>query len=155
MAFSDNEIVKLIKDFSKYFNEKKIPFVLIEGLAVNLWGRIRTTTDADFIIDQNELDITDFVHYLDNKGYQISSDEFLLGFEEKTNITILSGLFRIDLKGIYNNFARKSIEMAVSIPLFDLEIKIDSPELLIVSKLCYGSEQDFEDAASIFIRLDE
>lgn len=43
--------------------------------------------------------------------------------------------------------------MAVSIPLFDIEIKIDSPELLIISKICYGSEQDFEDAVSIYLRL--
>ena len=155
MAFSDNEIVKLVTNFSIYFNENKIPYVLIGGLAVNLWGRIRTTLDADFIIDQNKLDIDEFVKYLLNKGYQISSEEFLLGFKEKTNITIWSGLFRIDMKGIYNNFAKKTIEMAVTIPLFDLEIKVNSPELLIVSKLCYGSEQDFEDAASIYLRLFE
>lgn len=153
MAFSDNEIVKLVKDFSIYFNEKKISYVLIGGLAVNLWGRIRTTMDADFIIDQHKLNIDDFVEYLSDKGYEISSEEFLIGFKERTNITIWSGFFRIDLKGIYNSFAKKTMEMAVSIPLFDIEIKIDSPELLIVSKICYGSEQDFEDAASIYLRL--
>ncbi len=37
--------------------------------------------------------------------------------------------------------------------VLDLQIKVDSPELLIISKIIYGSEQDFEDAASIYLRL--
>jgi hypothetical protein len=43
--------------------------------------------------------------------------------------------------------------MARKVKLFDLNVNVDSPELLIISKLSYGSEQDFEDAASVFLRL--
>ena len=72
---------------------------------------------------------------------------------ERINIIIWSGTFRIDIKGIYNNFAKKSVEMAHKVKLFNQDINVDCPELLIVSKICYGSEQDFEDAASIYLRL--
>ena len=91
--------------------------------------------------------------YLHQKNYEITLDEVKIGLNERTNITVWSGIFRVDLKGIYNTFAKKSIEMGHKVTLFDLEINVDSPELLIVSKLCYGSEQEFEDAASIFLRL--
>ena len=37
--------------------------------------------------------------------------------------------------------------------VLNLSIKVDSPEFLIISKIIYGSEQDFEDAASIYLRL--
>ncbi|OLS22080.1 MAG: hypothetical protein HeimC3_32680 [Candidatus Heimdallarchaeota archaeon LC_3] len=153
MALKDNKIKSIIVDFVNYFNNNSIPYVLIGGLAVNIWGRIRTTMDADFIIDQSKLDIEEFLAYLQERKYEITSQDMINGLNERINITIWSGIFRVDLKGIYNSFAKKSIEMAHKIKLFNVEVKVDSPELLIISKLCYGSEQDFEDAASIFLRL--
>ena len=153
MALKDNKIKSIIIDFVKYFNDNDIPYVLIGGLAVNIWGRIRTTMDADFIINHSRLNLEHFIDYLQKKKYEISFQEMKTGINEKTNITIWSGIFRVDLKGLYDSFAKKSIEMAHNINLFDLEVKVDSPELLIISKLCYGSEQDFKDAASVYLRL--
>ena len=153
MALKDNKIKSSIIDFVNYFNVNEIPYVLIGGLAVNIWGRIRSTLDVDFIFDQNKTDLDDFYDYLVSKGYILDINDLDLGIKERINITIWSGTFRIDIKGIYNNFAKKSIEMAHKVTLFGVDINVDSPELLIVSKICYGSEQDFEDAASIYLRL--
>lgn len=155
MALNDNTIKRIVVDFVNYFDRNNVSYVLVGGLAVNIWGRIRTTMDADFIFNQSEIDLEDFVTYLQQKKYEIKIDDLKFGLNERTNITIWSGIFRVDLKGIYNTFAKKSIVMGHKIKLFDLKVNVDSPELLILSKLCYGSEQDFEDAASIFLRLKE
>ncbi|MHA2245327.1 MAG: hypothetical protein ACXADY_10210 [Candidatus Hodarchaeales archaeon] len=155
MTQNQEKIKKTLGDFVNYFNNKKIPYVLVGGLAVNFWGRIRSTMDADFIIDDKKLNYNDFISYLQNKGYAITLDDVKRGFLEKSNITIWSNFFRIDFKGIYNNFAKQTIESAITLDILDMQIKVDSPEFLIISKIIYGSEQDFEDAASIYLRLKE
>ena len=153
MALKENKIKNSIIDFVNYFNSNDIPYVLIGGLAVNIWGRIRSTLDVDFIFDHNKTDLGNLFDYLITKGYNLNINDIELGIKERINIIIWSGTFRIDIKGIYNNFAKKSVEMAHKVKLFNQDINVDCPELLIVSKICYGSEQDFEDAASIYLRL--
>jgi len=153
MTQNQEKIVQILSDFVTYFNTRNISYVLVGGLAVNFWGRVRSTMDADFIIDDKKLNYNDFVNYLQSKGYEITIEDLKRGFHEKSNVTIWSGIFRIDFKGIYNNFAKKTIESAKTLNVLDMSIKVDSPEFLIISKIIYGSEQDFEDAASIYLRL--
>ena len=92
MALREPTIKNLIIDFASYFNESHIPYVLVGGLAVNIWGRIHTTTGADFIIDQQKIDIEDFTVYLNKKSYKISVNEIQTVFSDKTTVTIWSGL---------------------------------------------------------------
>jgi len=150
---NQEKIKKILSDFITYLNTKNIPYVLVGGLAVNFWGRVRSTMDADFIIDDKKLNYNDFVNYLQSKGYEITIEDIKRGFQGRSNITIWSDIFRIDFKGIYNNFAKKTIDSAKTLNVLNLSIKVDSPEFLIISKIIYGSEQDFEDAASIYLRL--
>jgi hypothetical protein len=67
MALKDSKIQSVIIDFVQYFNNNEIPYVLIGGLAVNIWGRIRTTMDADFIINHSKLNLEDFIDYLQKR----------------------------------------------------------------------------------------
>jgi len=155
MTQNQEKIVQILSDFVTYLNTNNIPYVLVGGLAVNFWGRVRSTMDADFIIDDKKLNYNDFVNYLHSKGYEITIDAIKRGFTEKSNVTIWSDIFRIDFKGIYNNFAKKTIDSAKTLKVLNMSIKVDSPEFLIISKIIYGSEQDFEDAASIYLRLSQ
>ena len=155
MSQNKGKMVQILSDFVTYFNTKNIPYVLVGGLAVNFWGRVRSTMGADFIIDDKKLNSNDFVNYLNTKGYEITIDDIKRGFHEKSNVTIWSDIFRIDFKGIYNNFAKKSIDSAKTLNVLNMLIRVDSPEFLIISKIIYGSEQDFEDAASIYLRLSQ
>ena len=60
MSLTDNNFVKIIKDLATYFYDYHVPYVLIGGLAVNIWGCIRTTMVADFIFDQNKINLEKF-----------------------------------------------------------------------------------------------
>ena len=153
MSQNKGKMVQILSDFVTYFNTRNIPYALVGGLAVNFWGRVRSTMDADFIIDDKKLNYNDFVSYLHTKGYEITVDDIKRGFHEKSNVTIWSDIFRIDFKGIYNKFAKESIDSAKTLQVLNMSIRVDSPEFLIISKMIYGSEQDFEDAASIYLRL--
>ena len=45
-----------------------------------------------------------------------------------------------------------SINEAVVSSFNDIKLKIDNPESIIVHKLIFGSEQDYEDALAVYIR---
>lgn len=73
------------------------------------------------------------LNFYDRYGYNLTMKDLKLGFQEKINITIWSGIFRIHLKGIYNNFALQSIINSQTVNLFIIDIQIDSPALLIIN----------------------
>jgi len=52
----------VLKYLLELFNERKIPYVLIGGLALGIHGIIRTTQDIDFIVPLNDIQkIEDFL----------------------------------------------------------------------------------------------
>lgn len=143
-----------MKDVVAFLESNQVPYVIVGGIAVILWGRLRTTTDVDLIINHHKLDKDQFYQYINEIGYQLDYDDLVLGFRERSNISIWSGRYRIDLKGIYNRFAQLSLDQAIKIRVTaEFEVQVDRPELLIVSKLIYASEQDFEDTAAIYKKL--
>lgn len=151
-------IISLMKDVIEYFDSKFIPYVIIGGIAVSLLGRPRTTFDIDLIIDHRQLKYDDFYSYLREKEYILSLEDFEEGFSTKGNITIGSGAYTIDLKGIYNKLDRLALEQVIKVKIADdFIININRPELLIVAKLAYAyaSEQDFEDAAATYKKTKE
>ncbi len=147
-------IKKILIDLSNYFSSNKIPYVIVGGIVVNIWGRNRNTNDVDVVVDHGLLDIKEFVTYLHSNGYDVTEYEMEEGFKEKSNITIYYKSFRIDLVGLYRETQRIQIENAITMNIYDKELKIDSPETLIANKLSFGSLVDFEDALSIYVRKD-
>ncbi len=64
-------------------------------------------------------------------------------------------MFRIDLKGVYSKFERQSIEMSKTVSVAGIQCKLDDPSNMIVHKIYFGSEQDYEDAIAVYIRNKE
>ncbi|MHA1353222.1 MAG: hypothetical protein ACTSPP_10595, partial [Candidatus Heimdallarchaeaceae archaeon] len=76
------------------------------------------------------------------------------GFDEQTHCSIFykEGMFRIDIKGVYSALEKESIAKSID-GLYDgISIKIDNPQNIVLFKLKYGSEQDYEDALAVYIR---
>ena len=147
-------IKKILIDLSDYFKLNKIPYVIVGGIVVNIWGRSRNTNDVDIVVDHQELNIQDFVTYLNSHDYDITTYEMETGFKEKSNITIYYKSFRIDLVGLHRASQRTQLKNAITMNIYNNELKIDSPEALIANKLSFGSLVDFEDALSVYIRKD-
>lgn len=156
MSFSDDTVANSIKLICSYLNRNKIRYVIVGGMSVLAWGRIRTTEDIDLIIDHKSLNISDFVQYLEKNNFSVDESDFD-GFKSKDHCTIFykDGMFRIDIIGIYNEDNKISIEESQSFKFQDLTIKIDAPESLIAHKLLFGSQQDYEDALAIFTRIED
>ncbi|MHA1447681.1 MAG: hypothetical protein ACTSSN_13385 [Candidatus Heimdallarchaeaceae archaeon] len=149
-------ISESLKQLVKYFDENNIPYVVVGGVSVFVLGRSRMTMDVDIILDHTKLNREEFVNYLRKNNFDASLDDFI-GFDEESHCTFFykTGMFRIDVKGIYSSLDQESIERAIVGIYNDIKLKISNPVDLILFKLKFGSEQDYEDALAVYIRNKE
>ena len=149
-------ISESLKRLVTYFDTRKIPYVVVGGVSVFILGRSRLTMDIDIILDHTRIDRKDFITYLQKNNFDATLDD-LIGFDEKSHCSFFykKGMFRIDIKGAYSELERESIKMAITGIYNDIKLKIDNPMNLILFKLKYGSEQDYEDALAVYIRNQE
>jgi len=149
-------ISESLKRLVKYFEMNKIPYVVVGGVSVFVLGRSRFTMDVDIILDHTKLDTENFVTYLKENNFDASVNDFE-GFDEKTHCSFFfkTGMFRMDIKGVYSDLDAESISMAINGIYNGIKIKINNPANLILFKLKFGSEQDYEDAISVYIRHKE
>ena len=149
-------ISESLKRLVKYFDENNIPYVVVGGVSVFVLGRSRMTMGVDIILDHTKLNREEFVNYLRKNNFDASLDDFI-GFDEESHCTFFykTGMFRIDIKGIYSSLDQESIERAIVGIYNDIKLKISDPVDLILFKLKFGSEQDYEDALAVYIRNKE
>lgn len=152
----NDPISESLKRLVKYFNSKQIPYVIVGGVSVLVLGRARITMDIDIILDHTKLNRKDFVNFLKKNNFDASLND-LEGLDEKSHCTFFykEGMFRIDIKGVYSNLEQESIDMAIEGIYNDIKLKIDNPVNIVLFKLKFGSEQDYEDALAVFIRNKE
>ena len=145
------EILKLVCEF---LNEEKVVYVVVGGLAVLFYGIPRTTMDIDIIIKMNMGEIKRFVEFLKENDFFADEEDIKAAFEEKSHATIedKSTMVRLDIKGIYSENDRITLERRGKVSFADFVFYVASPEDLIANKLLFGSEQDVKDAEGIYAR---
>jgi len=148
---SMNEILKLTSEF---FNEGKVVYVIVGGLAVLFYGIPRTTMDIDMIIKMNMDEIKRFVGFLKENDFFSEEGDIKTAFAEKSHATIedKTSLIRLDIKGVYSENDRITLERRRKVSLANFEFYVASPEDLIANKLLSGSAQDVKDAEGIYAR---
>lgn len=149
-------IVDILQVITGYFHKKDIPYVIVGGISVLTWGRIRTTEDIDIIVDHTQLNIEDFTRYLKNHEFFAEVEDFQ-GFSEEGHCSILKkgSLFRLDFVGKYSIDKEISLNEAKEVEYQGLTLLMDSPENLIAHKLKFAADFDIEDAIAVLIRVNK
>jgi len=102
----------------------------------------------------DEKEIETFSNYLQNEGFFCDPRDIKYAFEEGSHFTAeeKESLFRLDIIGVNNKRAEKTLKNKNLIEYEDINMYVASPEDTIANKLFFGSEQDIKDAESIYIR---
>ncbi len=147
-------IGEIIKTVAQYLNEHHIPYVVVGGFAVMLYGRPRATADIDIIISIYPEDIHLFVEFLKENGFFADENDMIMAFRERGHCTVedKDTLFRLDIKGVYDEMDRASMERRAKTEFEGVDLYVCSPEDLILSKLRWGREEDIYDALSVYVR---
>jgi hypothetical protein len=146
MSVIDKPLLKLVEGL----NRLNIDYVVVGAIAVIIHGRVRTTMVIDIIINHEQIEVSEFVNTLQSVGFDISIND-MKNLEEQLHVSFFckENMFRIDMKGIYEEKDREAITEAIIVEYKGRQIPIDSPVNLVLNKLIFGSEKDMEDAISV------
>lgn len=136
-----DEIIKLVCSF---LNDNEIDYVIVGGFAVIFYGNPRATMDIDFIIQLTDKDIPMLIKFLQENGFYADECDIHVALKEKSHFTTedKETMFRLDIKGVYNEMDERTLRNKRRVELFNIPIYIASPGDTIVNKLLFGSERD-------------
>lgn len=136
-----------------FLERTNIAYIVVGGIAVSIWVAPRATVDLDFVIGLNEEDLPSFIEKAKREGLIIFDPKPMQFRRMKLFRMFLQGkeaeLLMLDFILTDSDFFRESLKRAVTIPLEGTDIKVASPEDLILLKLLSGRGQDMVDAENI------
>ncbi len=156
MASNGTNFEQFLQDFIKALNKSSIDYVLIGGLAVNYYGRPRSTLDADIIIEKDFVKIRELQKCLIDNNFLVAEDEIIDAVNEGTHCSIFwnkDTLLRLDIKVPTRLLEEEALINKRKTSVFGLNLFIQIPEEIITAKLIYGSDQDHDDAYGMILRL--
>jgi predicted nucleotidyltransferase len=147
-------IQKLIKEIAESLDEERIPYMIIGGQAVLIYGRPRLTRDIDITLG---IDTDDFalVEKTCNKLKLKMLPENPKNFAKETNVLPAekptSGI-RIDFIFSFSPYETQAIKRAKEIIIDNYPVKFASCEDVIIHKMVAARAIDAEDVKSILIK---
>ncbi len=138
----------------KFLNKEEIHYVIVGGITVLYYGNPRTTMDIDIILQLSDGNPKKLVAFMRENDFFVSEADLAVAFGEKSHCTIEDkrSMIRLDLKGVYTEADKLTLERRKEVIWHNEPIYITSPEDLIANKLAFGSEQDIKDAEGIWVR---
>jgi predicted nucleotidyltransferase len=147
-------IEKLIKKVAQKLDEDKIPYMLIGGQAVLIYGRPRLTQDIDITlgIDTDKFQIIENVckklglKILPENPETFANETKVLPAEDSKSKIRLDFIFSFSL------YEAQAIERAKKITIDNYPVKFASCEDVIIHKMVAGRVIDEEDVKSILVK---
>ena len=145
---------ELIKKIAQELDRKGVPYMIIGGQAVLIYGEPRLTRDIDITIALTPDDLSrviDIIRTLNlnllvEDPEQFVKETWVLPAQDPE-----SG-FRVDFIFSWTPFEREAINMARIIEVEGYPVKFASPEAIIVLKIISGRARDYEDIRGILRR---
>ena len=147
-------IEKLIKQIARHLDSLKVPYMIIGGQAVLLYGRPRLTRDIDITlgIDSDKLELVEGLcekmklRILVENPKDFAQETKVLPAEEPNSKV------RIDFIFSFTPYESQAIKNAKRILVDDYQVKFASCEDIIIHKMVAGRAIDEEDVKSILAK---
>lgn len=146
--------LKLIKKIALKLSKQKVPYMVIGGQAVLLYGEPRLTRDIDITlgIGINELNIIrSIVRTLDLKILVGDVEAFVKKTMVFPVIDEKSGI-RVDFIFSFSPYERQAIERSRVIKFGKTEVRFAELEDVVIHKIIAGRARDIEDVKSILLK---
>lgn len=151
------ELEKLIVKIAKILDKNNIPYMIIGGQAVQIYGEPRLTKDIDITIGLNVdsykllIDVIEKIALIplikDIENF-IKETYVLPTYDKKTD-------FRVDFIFSFSEYEKIALKRVNKIKIKNYEIKFASLEDLIIHKIISGRERDIEDIKKIIFKNKE
>lgn len=151
------KISKLILDplerVTHFLQKKKIPYAVMGGIALQAWGRERSTKDIDLVISVDEIETTEFLQELDKLELIIvHSDKEIgqFGLIETEYVSPKVGIpIGVDFFIARTQYQKQVLTRPILVNVLGLEVRLMSAEDLILNKLLSRRPLDLSDVRNI------
>ena len=149
-------LLEAVKEVGEFLDSEDWQFMVIGGLAVQIWGRVRTTQDADISVGIDRDERERLVEQAGKRFKLIPEDpkEFIT----KTNVLPLQTALGIDVDLIcaWTDMEREAIRRVKDVEIDPgFSMRVCSAEDLVVMKFISDRPRDREDVEGILIRSGE
>lgn len=148
-----NILLVVIEELLKVFKKHQINLVLMGGIATSVWAKPRATFDIDGIIAISEERLKELLPELQKRGFKFNQKQ---PFKKIHDLVFLTLYFPpcktyVDLFIARSEFQKEIVKYAREVKYNKINVKVISPEDLILLKLKSGREKDMEDVREIII----
>lgn len=148
-------LVKVLDKICRVFNQLKIPWMIMGGMASSVWGEPRATYDIDFSILLEEGQLPRLFNTLKKRGFYFEQEGLVRVIQ---NLQYLTLSYRAGKVKIYIDIflARSAYQYEAllrrrKIVFQHRELFFISPEDLILYKLLSGRGRDIDDVREILV----
>lgn len=145
---------KLISKLALFLSENKIPYMIIGGQAVLLYGIPRLTKDIDITLGVSTESIADVVKICRLAKLKILPEAYK-DFVNKTSVLPVqdeaTGI-RVDFIFSFTPYEQQAIKRAKKVTIDNTSVNFASVEDVIIHKIFAGRPRDIEDIRNIIIK---
>lgn len=141
----------LLEQIALGFEQRHIPYMVIGGQAVLIYGEPRLTRDIDVTLGVGPERTADLLAFADSCGWRVLV-EGPQAFVQRTMVLPLVDPrtdIRIDLIFSYSHYERQALERVRRLNIGKAAVCFAAPEDIIIHKIIAGRPRDMEDVRNI------
>lgn len=144
----------LLARIARALDSRRIPYMVIGGQAVLLYGEPRFTRDVDVALHAGPQDLPTLLQCANESGLRVLV-ESPADFVQRTLVLPCaepSSGIRVDLILSLSPYERQAIQRAATVPVAGTPVRYASAEDMIILKTVAGRPRDLEDVRSILLK---
>jgi predicted nucleotidyltransferase len=145
---------RLLRKISRELRNNSIPYMVIGGQAVLIYGEPRLTRDIDITLGMGTEGLAKLLQSIGRLNLRVlvqHEDEFVTRTMVLPTLEEESGI-RVDFIFSFSHYERQALQRAVQVKLGRTTVQFASLEDVIVHKIIAGRPRDIEDVRSILIK---
>ncbi|MEK6600130.1 MAG: nucleotidyl transferase AbiEii/AbiGii toxin family protein [Deltaproteobacteria bacterium] len=148
---------EILKRISAFLEESNIPYMIIGGQAVLLYGEPRLTRDIDITLGVNPDRLDELLVILKNFSLKPIPKDIQSFVKETMVLPVIdepTGI-RIDFIFSFTPYETEAIKRSKKVVIMGQGVSFASPEDLVIHKIFAGRPRDIEDVRSILLKNPE
>jgi hypothetical protein len=145
---------KLLEQLALGLDRRKIPYMIIGGQAVLLYGEPRFTKDIDVTLGRDADQAPELIELIKDLGWKVLVEN-AESFVRKTMVMPCqdpaSGI-RLDFIFSYSPYEKRALERVHRKRIGKAEVLFASPEDVVIHKIVAGRPRDLEDAKNLLLK---
>lgn len=146
---------KIISSIGSALEGRNIPYMLIGGQAVLLYGEPRLTRDIDVTLGVDVDKLQDILSLAGDLALKILPENVETFVNETMVLPLIheeTGI-RIDFIFSFSPYEQLALGRARKIRILERDVYFASPEDVVISKIVAGRPRDMEDVSGIMLRM--